>query len=468
MGQGAQASSASQEQQPFLGKAALITLGCAKNQVDSEVMAGVLSRAGFELTDDAADADVAVVNTCGFLQSAVKESIDCILNVSRYKQEGRLRRLVVAGCMVQRYQGDLGSALPEVDQFIGVDELLSVDKAVSGGLPEGLIAAARPYFLYDETLPRRLSTRSHTAWVKVSEGCDRPCTFCIIPRLRGGMRSRSIDSVLREAEQLASQGVKEINLIAQDLTAFGSDRKEHGALVSLLRALDAQKAIPWIRLLYAYPLGTDRALLDAIMELPSLCKYLDIPLQHVSEPVLKAMKRPLGKCTPRNIMELLSKEYPEIAVRTTFITGFPGETADDVAELESFISAGYFASVGVFTYSREEGTPSAELDGQIGDKEKARRREQLMLAQQEVVGRRLAPFVGRRIEVMVEGAHEETELLLSGRARFQAPEVDGSVIINDCTGETPSPGDIGTMEITEVAGYDLVGRYCGRSGEARV
>lgn len=445
----------------FVGRAAIVTLGCAKNQVDSEVMIGVLRNSGFEITNDLSHADVAVVNTCGFLESAVKESVDCVLELSELKKSGSLRRLLVAGCMVERYKGDIRKALPEVDSFIALDGLLSVGQAALGAddsLRDILNEGARPYFLYDETMPRHLASHPYMAYVKVSEGCNRPCAFCIIPQIRGSMRSRSIDSITKEVSALAAQGVKEINLVAQDLTAFGTDTNT-GRLVDLLRALDEAKAAPWIRLLYAYPVGVDDELLDAITNLSSVCTYLDVPLQHASEDVLKAMKRPIGRYGSRRFVEYVRSKAPSIKLRTTFIVGFPGETEEDIKQLEDFVAEGHFESVGVFTYSPEQGTAAFDMDDQISEKEKRVRRDRVMLAQQKVRIAKNEEYIGQEIEVLVEGPHEETDMLLSARTRFQAPEVDGTVLINDVVeglGEIQA-GHLGRVKITEVSGYDLVG-----------
>lgn len=447
------------EPRAFQGRAAVITLGCAKNQVDSEVMLGVLKNSGFELVPDVAEADVAIVNTCGFLESAVKESVDCILDVSELKTSGRLRQLIVAGCLVSRYKGDLAKTLPEVDHFLTTEEILKVGVVAGGSVVEDVLdKAARPYFLYDDSMPRCLSTRSHTAYVKIAEGCDRPCTFCIIPKIRGKMRSRSIDSVVREVQELGQQGVQEVNLVAQDLTSYGADHKE-GGLVELLQALSAADAVKWIRLLYAYPIGTEAVLLDTIRKLPNVCNYIDIPLQHSSERVLKEMRRPLGRFSPRKLVEFIRSHAPEIQIRTTFIVGFPGETEEDVADLEAFIRDGHFTSVGIFCYSKEQGTPAGEMKNQVAKRTQESRRKRLMKAQQEVVGEKLQSFVGQTLDVLIEGLHEETELLLTGRTAFQAPEVDGVVLINDIEPELGeiTPGRIGRVEITEVAGYDLIG-----------
>jgi ribosomal protein S12 methylthiotransferase len=449
----------------YRGNVALVTLGCAKNQVDSEVMLGVLESNGFQIVNDVTNADVAIVNTCGFLESSINESIDCVLDISKLKETGRLRRLIVAGCMVERFKGDIRKALPEVDSFVGLDDILNIANAAGGTEMKDLFnAAARPYFLYDDSMPRKLSTQKHTAYVKVSEGCDRPCTFCIIPKIRGAMRSRGIDSVVSEIKMLGSQGVKEINLVAQDLTSYGKDRKGED-LKALLKAIDGAGSVSWVRLLYAYPIGIDQELLELVSGLPSICNYLDLPLQHSSEDVLRLMQRPVGRYAARNIIKFIKEKAPSIKMRTTFIVGFPGETEKDIADLENFVSEGHFTSVGVFTYSKEEGTPSYDLKGHISEEEKAARRERIMLAQQSVVEKNLAQYIGKTIDVIVEGGHEETDLLLCGRAEFQAPEVDGSVIINDIEGadienlsEESYIGKILPVTITEVNGYDLIGK----------
>lgn len=454
----------------FSGNAAVVTLGCAKNQVDSEIMLGVLKNTGFNIVSDLNQAEVLIVNTCGFLESSVKESIDCVLDVSELKKTARLRKLIVAGCAVERFKGEFKSALPEADLFITPDQLLSVGEAATGEFKETLSSAARPYFLYDEEMPRQISTEGHTAYVKVSEGCNRPCTFCVIPSIRGKMRSRRPSSIISEIKQLGQSGVKEVNIVAQDLTSYGLDLdngsdKSKVTLNSLLCELERAGDVPWIRLLYAYPIGVTEELLRTISTSKNICKYFDIPLQHSSESVLALMKRPLGRYSPRAIVKFIKEIAPNIKIRTTFIVGFPGETLEDVEDLASFIREGHFSSVGIFTYSKEDGTPSFSLDGHISEKEKIRRKDHLMKIQQEVVANELQSYVGKTLKVLLEGTHEETDLLWVGRAEFQAPEVDGQVIINDITdGETlPKKGDFASVLITEVKGYDLIGRIEGRT-----
>ncbi|NMC62104.1 MAG: 30S ribosomal protein S12 methylthiotransferase RimO [SAR324 cluster bacterium] len=443
----------------FQGNAALVTLGCAKNQVDSEVMLGVLQANGFSIVNNLSEADVVVVNTCGFLQSAVKESIDCILEVASYKKQGRLRKLIVAGCLVERYKKGIEKALPEVDAFIDTRQIISVADAATGSFFGLLQTAARPYFLYDDATPRVFESEFGYAYVKISEGCNRHCAFCMIPKIRGKMRSRTVSSIKKELRQLAANGIKEVNLIAQDLTSFAKDRGEKNGLLNLLRELDALKIIPWIRLLYLYPSGINKELLLEIESLASICNYIDLPLQHVNERILKSMNRPVARFAPRRIVELIEKTSPNIALRSTFIVGYPGERERDLIELETFVREGHFSSLGVFPYSREEGSAPFNLKDQLPSYEKGRRVEFIMKAQQDVLAKRLATYVGKTIEVLVEGYHQETELLLSARSRFQAPEVDGKVLINDLgqSLQVPKPGSFRNVQISGVLGYDLVG-----------
>ncbi len=459
----------------FAGNVALVTLGCAKNQVDSEIMLGALKGRGFRPVSDPQSADLIIVNTCAFLQSAVEEGIDTILELANYKKSGRCRKLYVAGCMVERYREDLKKTLPEVDRFISTDDLLRVaDESETSD--DCFNEARRPYFLYDETMPRVLSTAGHSAFVKVSEGCDRPCTFCIIPKIRGSLRSRSIASIGNEVKSLLQQGVKEFNLVAQDLTAYGSDfsgnRGVRSELSGLLQHIskESEDFDCWIRLFYAYPIGVTEELVRQIVQLPRICNYLDLPLQHISGPVLKAMQRPLGEKGTRGLIEKVREIAPELALRTTFIVGFPGETEEDILSLEEFVSAGHFAHVGVFTYSQEKEAKSYILPDQIPEEIKSERRGRIMECQQAVVKRRLNSLVGTQLRVLIDGTHAESDLLFTGRTEWQGPETDGEVILNDISdalqesetfseGEFPHlKGRFAVAEITEVSGYDLVGR----------
>ena len=443
-------------------KVALITLGCAKNQVDSEVMLGVLRQNGFAIVADIEQAEIAVVNTCGFLGAAVKEGIDLLLEIARLKERGLLRRVVAVGCMVERYGKDLVRSLPEIDDFVSADDILQIAEILRNGGGNQRRRRKRGHFLYDHRSPRILGQAKHTAYVKIAEGCDRSCSFCILPQIRGPFRSRRPQSVLRECRSLAVQGVREVNLIAQDLTSYGRDlggAARAGGLAGLIRALDRAQSVPWIRLLYAYPVGVSDELVREIMSLPSVCEYLDLPLQHVSERVLRRMLRPLGRYSSRRLVERILSRAPELNLRTTFMVGFPGETEADVEQLESFIAEGHFSSVGVFAYSAEEGAGAFDFKPPVPKREITGRYRRLMLAQQKANAIRLKKYKGKVLPVLCEGPHPESELLLAGRTRFQAPEVDGMVIINQLgkSGRIPAQGEILDVRITDVAGYDLVG-----------
>ncbi len=461
----------------FAGNVAVVTLGCAKNLVDSEVMLGAFVNKGFRPIDDPANAEVILVNTCAFLKSAVEEGIDRILELARFKKEGRCRKLIVAGCMVERYREDLAKSFPEVDRFVSTDELLTVADD-SSTTAQAFDAARRPYFLYDEATPRIISTGNHTCFVKISEGCDRPCTFCIIPKIRGGFRSRPIESVVSEVRTLLQGGVREFNLVAQDLTAYGTDfvgnrgvKSELPTLLDALTGLSSRElgsgaADFWVRLLYAYPINTTEELIRQIVDSPVICDYLDMPLQHISGAVLKRMQRPLGEKGTRGLIEKIREIAPELFLRTTFIVGFPGETEADVAALESFISEGHFAHVGIFTYSDESEAKSFAFADRVPDEVKEERRSRLMEVQQRVVKRCLKQMVGQELRVLIDGYHADTDLLVVGRTEWQAPETDGEVMINEITeGLVDEDRDVveqlrgkfGTVEITEYQGYDLVG-----------
>lgn len=454
----------------FGGNAAIVTLGCSKNLVDSEVMMGALAQRGFRLVDDASNADLVVVNTCAFLESAVEESIDRILEVAKLKKTARLRRLIVAGCLVERYRRELEEEIPEVDRFLSTDELLSVadeDETTAKCFDE----ARRPYFIYDESMPRVLSATSHSAYVKIAEGCDRPCSFCIIPKIRGSFRSRTISSIADEVTGLAQQGVKEFNLIAQDLTAYGNDLtegKRKSLLPELLEELDQRllgQESSWIRLFYAYPIHTDERLIRTMQRLANVCPYLDMPLQHVSNNVLKGMRRPLGEKGTRGLIDTIREIAPEIALRTTFLVGFPGETEEDIRALEEFVSAGHFEHVGVFSYSPETESDSYSYPGEVPAQEREERRGRIMEVQQAVISRKLQNQVGSSVKVLIDGYHDDTDLLLAARSERQGPDADGITIINDWSDlllddmEVPTQslfGKFAQVEVTEVAGYDLV------------
>ncbi|HEX8336946.1 MAG TPA: 30S ribosomal protein S12 methylthiotransferase RimO [Pyrinomonadaceae bacterium] len=445
-------------------KVGFISLGCPKNLVDSEVMMGRLKQEGYELTSDAAEADTLVVNTCGFIDAAKKESIDAILEAAHLKTEGKCQRLVVAGCLVERYRDELRAEMPEVDAFIGTSQINDIttvaDSRVNARqLPVLPLGNQTATYLYDESTPRVLATPGHFAYVKIAEGCDRPCAFCFIPQMRGHFRSRRFGSVVAEAKQLAEQGVREIILVAQDSSRYGEDLGEADALAHLMRELCRLEGVEWVRVMYTYPTHIGDAFLDVLASEPKAVKYLDMPLQHASQNVLKLMKRGGNRASLERLIERVRARVPGIAVRTTFITGFPGETDEDFAELQAFVRNVEFDRVGVFTYSDEEGTPAFDLPGKVDPKVARARRAQLMRAQSRISLRKNRARVGETVRVLFEGASEETDLLWQGRMETQAPDIDGCVLINDAPeGFAPEPGRFVNVEITEAQQYDLVGR----------
>jgi ribosomal protein S12 methylthiotransferase len=432
-----------------------VSLGCPKNLVDSEVMLGTLAGRGHSLTTDPTQADVIVVNTCAFIDRAKQESIDTILEMAKEKETGRARRLVVTGCLAQRYDAELRREIPEIDATLGTGQVADIVKAVEGEATVTDAAQGLPTWVYDHTAPRVLATPPWTAYVKISEGCDYTCTFCIIPTLRGKHRSRSVDDVEREVQALAARGVAEINLVAQDSTRYGLDLGQRDGLATLLRRLGKVDGIRWIRVLYAYPATVTDPILDAIASEEKVVKYVDMPLQHASEAVLKRMKRPTGRGNLLGMVERVRERVPGVAFRTSFIVGFPGETDEDFARLCEFVEAAKFDNVGVFTYSDEEGTASFDLDARVGNAVKERRRRKLMSIQKKISRRRNKGLVGEFREVLVEGTHPDSDLLLRGRLASQAPEIDGSVIIQD---GSALPGSFVRCEITEAHPYDVVAR----------
>ncbi len=434
------------------------TLGCPKNRVDSEIMLGTLCRAGYRLVQDPALADVIVVNTCGFIESAREESIQAILELAAMKEEGRCRKLVVAGCLVQRHAEELAEAIPEVDHLVGTGAYQEIASIV-GEAQARRIVVPDPDFVHDASTPRVSSMPSHTAYLKVSEGCDNACAFCIIPALRGPQRSRPVDDVLAEAEALAAGGVVELSLVAQDLTAYGQDLPGKVRLQHLLPELCRVRGIRWIRLHYAYPRDFPDDLVDVIAREEKIAKYLDMPLQHSSDRLLRSMKRGRDSRFLRSLLARIRERVPGIALRTSLIVGLPGETEEDFRDLLAFVEEQRFERLGVFTYSREEGTAAAEMAGQVPEPVKRRRRDRVMEVQQAIAREHQRSFVGRRIEVLVDGASEETEHLLAGRHSQQAPEIDGLTYVND---GTAFPGEMVTVEITDSSEYDLVGRVVAR------
>ena len=436
----------------------LVSLGCPKNRVDSEVMAGSLMAGDYQMTDDPEEADVIIVNTCSFIQPATEESIQTVLQMAGYKTSARCKKLVVAGCMVQRYGRALEGELPEVDTFIGTGEYHRITQILKNrdeAAPKSWIDV--PLYLHDETSPRLNSWAPHSAYLKISEGCDHRCAFCIIPTLRGKMRSRTIPSLVAEARRLAEQGVVELNLVSQDSTAYGRDLADGTDLGGLLRALAKVDGVQWIRLHYAYPIGLPESLLQAIAEEEKICKYLDMPLQHASGPMLKAMRRGVTREGQERILERVRRYVPDIAIRTTFIVGFPGETDQDFAELMDFVKAQRFDRVGVFTYCQEEGTDAALLPDQVPERLMVERQKALMLAQRAISRKRLKAQVGRVLPVLVDGPDADNMGVLKGRLSTQAPDVDGVVYLDD-----PPPdlraGVLRQVRITRTSDYDLVGQ----------
>ena len=462
-------------------KIGMISLGCPKNLVDSEVMLGLAQQAGHRLTRDAAEADVLVVNTCAFIDKAKQESIDAILEMAEHKKSGRCRTLVVVGCMAERYRAELREQIPEIDAVIGTGEIPKIVNALGGsatqhpdapqvipllrsnGEPirttdQGRETIALPTYIYDADTPRLLATPRHYAYVKIAEGCDYKCAFCIIPTLRGHYRSRTAASILQEAEMLAANGVKELLLISQDTSFYGVDRGERGALARLLRALNTIDGLEWIRMLYLYPTTIGDDVLEAMAESEKVCKYVDLPLQHASDAVLKRMKRPGTRAGYERLLDRVRRRVPGVALRTTFIVGFPGETKDDFLELQGFVDAIRFDHVGVFTYSHEEGTSAHALPDDVPAGTKRRRLSCLMRAQERHVARMQAARIGRQVRLLVDGPSDEHELVLRARLEGQAPDIDPLVYLTDCNPAEIPAGTFIEAEIVGSRSYDLVAR----------
>ena len=428
---------------------------------------GQLKQNGYQITSDASEADVLVVNTCGFIDAAKKESIEAILEAARLKSEGKAKRLIVAGCLVERYREELKAEMPEVDAFIGTSQIDDIFKVCdprtnTRSLPVIALGKQSATYLYDESTPRVLATPGHYAFIKIAEGCDRPCAFCFIPQMRGHFRSRRFGSLIAEAQQLAEGGVKELILVAQDSSRYGEDLGKQDALAHLLRKLAQTPGIEWVRVMYAYPTHISDAFLDVLATEPKAVNYLDMPLQHASQNVLRLMKRGGNGASLRRLVQRVRDRVPGIAVRTTFITGFPGETEEDFEELVTFVRNLEFDRVGVFTYSDEEGTPAFELPNKVDPKVAKQRRARLLKEQSRISRHRNKAKIGKTVRVLFEGESNESELLWQGRMETQAPDIDGCVLINDAPGGLrPSPGDLVNVLITEAQEYDLVGRIVG-------
>src|SRR3954468_6289209 len=467
-------------------KVGFVSLGCPKNLVDSEVMMGMLAHAGAELVSSAEDAEVIVVNTCSFIESAQQESVNTILEMARLKS-GKARKLIVAGCLVERFRDDIRKNIPEVDAVVGTGELESILQAagiaprapvapadspfrILTSRPEGDARAASgrfsrenwdgaiadlPNYLYDEATPRVLATPKYSAYIKIAEGCDHPCGFCIIPQLRGKFRSRRFESVIAEAERLAQSGVREITLIGQDTTCYGEDFGLKDGLALLLEKLAAIEDLRWVRFLYAYPNKITGKLLETIAAHEKICSYMDVPLQHASASVLKRMKRGGSADVFLRSIERMRRVIPELTLRTSFIVGFPGETEKEFEELCDFVREAKFDWMGAFSYSDQEGAGAYALDRKLAPREIERRRKHLMSIQRQISKKNKKALVGREFDLLLEGESEETELLLEGRTAMHAPEIDGKVFVNDFPDHIdPKPGQFYRCQITEAHDYD--------------
>lgn len=439
----------------------LISLGCAKNLVDSEVMLGSMVAAGWELVDSPDDAELLILNTCGFIQPAVEEAIAEIFELVEIKEQSPEKKIVVVGCLVQRYKESLVEELPEVDLFLGTEGAADIADYVAkmrkGDLQDRVVLPDR--ILMSSKTPRIISTPEYRAWLKITEGCDNRCSYCMIPAIRGRLRSRTIDDLTREAVQLEKYGVKELSLIAQDSTAYGNDLTQGDNLVRLMEELLRRTSLPWLRMLYLYPTGISDALLQLMADNPRIVPYLDIPLQHVSDKILRSMNRRYSAEQLSSTLTRIRTVLPDIALRTTFLVGFPGETEADFLEIETFLQKMQLDHVGVFPYANEEGCPSEKFADQLPEEEKLRRRDYLLGVQSELSEAIQKKYIGRVEPVLVEGLSRETDLLLEGRTRYQAPEVDGCVYIN---AGIASPGDIVPVHITEAQVYDLIGEIVER------
>lgn len=419
----------------------VISMGCAKNTVDSEKLMAQLGRSGCELTADPGEADVAVINTCGFIDAARRESVDAIIEQVRRKADGSLRKVYAMGCLTERYGEALRKEIPEVDRFFGSDQLPAVVKELGAEFRTELLGE------------RMLTTPSHVAYLKISEGCDNPCSFCSIPLMRGKHVSRPAGDIVREAELLAAQGVRELVVIAQDTTSYGIDRDGARTLGPLLERIAGISGIEWVRLMYAYPAQFPLDVLEVIAGNPKLCKYLDMPVQHVADPVLKSMRRGISRRAMLNLIERMQRRVPGIALRTTLIVGYPGETATEFSELLSFVRAARFARLGVFTYSQEEGTTAWILGDPVPAPEKERRRAAVMEAQREISEERNEGLVGSRIRVLIDRAEDGVSI---GRTEHDAPEIDNEVYVT--SDHVLAPGTFVDAAITDATEYDLYGR----------
>lgn len=434
----------------------LVSLGCAKNLVDSEVMLGSLTEQGWQLVPDPEESEILIVNTCGFIQPAVEEAIEEILELVRLKQNDPAKKIIVVGCLVQRYKENLADELPEVDLFVGTEGPTMLAKLlgkVERSEHQGKVFLPDSFLMSTET-PRVLTTPHFRGWLKITEGCNNRCSYCMIPSIRGNLRSRTSDDLVAEARKLQGLGVKELSIVAQDSTAYGSDLGSCDNLNILLEKLLAETSIPWLRLLYLYPTGVGDELIELLADNPRIVPYLDIPFQHVNERILHRMNRKYGYDQLAALVERLRSVVPNIALRTTFLVGFPGESEEEFLQIEKFLQTHRLAHVGVFPYANEDGAPSASFPGQLPEEEGRRRRDHLLQVQAEISHALNQEYIGTVEKVLVEGVSSETDLLLEGRTKYQAPDVDGCVYINE---GTATPGDIVDVRIDEASTYDLIG-----------
>jgi ribosomal protein S12 methylthiotransferase len=440
-------------------KVGFVSLGCPKNLVDSEVMMGILAREGYELTPRADEAEVLVVNTCSFIEPAQKESVDAILEMAEHKKFGAAKKLIVAGCLVERFREQILEQVPEVDAVVGTGEVERILEAVEGDLR--VLPAQPPAFLYHDLTPRIITTPRHAAYIKIAEGCDHPCTFCIIPQLRGKFRSRRFESVVREAENLAASGAREITLIGQDTTSYGEDFGLRDGLAQLLAKLAQVEDLLWVRFLYAYPNRVTQNLLDTLAAHPRLAKYMDMPLQHASRNVLARMKRGSHGDAFLKLLERIRTTIPGASLRTSFIVGFPGETENDFAELCDFVHAANLDWMGVFEYSDVDNAGSYALDAKVDADAITDRRNHLMAIQKKISREKLRAFKGRTAIALVEGESRDNPLVWEARLEGMAPDIDGKLYLTDIelpSGESPATGDVVSVEITKTDAYDLIGR----------
>jgi ribosomal protein S12 methylthiotransferase len=440
-------------------KVGFVSLGCPKNLVDSEVMMGILARDGYEMTPRADDADILIVNTCSFIESAQKESVDTILEMAEHKKFGSAKKLIVAGCLVERYRDQILAQVPEVDAVVGTGEVERILEAVHGDLKA--LPAEPPAFLYHDLTPRILTTPKHAAYIKIAEGCDHPCTFCIIPQLRGKFRSRRFESVVREAENLASNGAQEITLIGQDTTSYGEDLGLRDGLAQLLAALAGLDELLWVRFLYAYPNRVTQKLLDTLAAHPKLAKYMDMPLQHASRNMLARMKRGSHGEAFLKLLERIRATIPGVSLRTSFVVGFPGEAEKDFDELCDFVRSGQFDWMGVFEYSDVDNAGSFALDGKVDAEVITDRRNRLMAIQKKISREKLRAWKGRTEIALMEGPSPDNPLVWEARLQGMAPEIDGKLYLTDIElpdGRLADTGDAAQVEITKTDAYDLIGR----------